>query len=186
MGVFSLLASGIIGGVLAILFDRGVRRMLAPTIIKRKLVVGQMSISTQVSYEPPDSFGSYVYWCVPIKIKASGMWNLLVSSIEDVRAFVTFVRCNKRFQTLWINPYTDDSSLVSLRIGTEREIGVAKVSQGVVRPYCSDELTPADILRGDEDILIELKAGDSTLGCWLFRESIVAGSMQKVAPVKTL
>ncbi len=178
MGWSELLVSGILGifgGILAIVFERQVRRMLAAKVIKRKLIIGHISKSIQEE-------GATVFWCIPIRVKAGIWWNLLVSGLEDVKALITFVQRKKQFQTVWINPNVDDSSLVILRIGTEREIGLAEESGGIMKRY--GEMMSNDVLVGDDDILLELRTGDTILGQWLFKKAIIAGSMQEVSPLK--
>jgi len=65
--------------------------MLAPTIIKQKLSVGNISKSE-----------SATFWYIPIQIKANIVWNLLVSSIEDVKAII--LRSGDTILGRWLFP----------------------------------------------------------------------------------
>ncbi len=53
----------------------------------------------------------------------------------------------------------------------------------MVRPYSYNYLSYPDVLT-DEDILLELKAGDTRLGRWRFKNAVVAGIVQTVTPIK--
>lgn len=166
--------SGFICGVLAIVFETGARRMLAPTIIKRKLIIGHISKSIE---------GNIICWYVPIHVKASRLYNFIVSSLDDVSASIVLSERKNRYSCSWINPGTFEDSAISLRIGTERSIGIAEQFSGsnIIRPYNDYQ---ASLSSEDEDIQLELKYGDAILGQWLFRKAIVGGIMQEVEPIK--
>jgi hypothetical protein len=148
--------------------------MLAPTIIKRKLIIGHISKSVEANN---------IYWYIRIHVKANPLYNFAVSSLDDVEASVTLIERKQRYDCLWINPHTTDDSAISLRIGTERNIGIAEqiIGSNIIRPYSNYQ---AALPSGDEDIQLELKYGDAILGQWLFRKAIVGGIMQEVSPIK--
>ena len=148
--------------------------MLAPIVIKRKLFIGNIRKSEQ-------KFGTF--WYIPIHVKANRMWNLLVSSIEDVKAIVTFINdkgIHCQYQATWVNPDIDDP-LIKLCIESERDVRLATISGGELKPI--NEIMD-DALTGNQDIQLELKSGDSTLGQWLFQKAIVEGSIMEVGATK--
>lgn len=171
--------AGFVGGLLASIFANGVRRMLAPVILRQKLSIGSISKSEEDKLFP--------FWYIPVYIKANAMWNLLVSNIEDVRATVLFIdrRSNKEvrrpFRATWVEPDIDSSS-ISLRIGGQYRVRVATVSSGALKPIGNIE---EDSLIGNQDIITELRTGDSSLGRWYFPNAITQGSMQAVTPTST-
>lgn len=186
MQELSLLASvvsGIIGGILAILFDRAIRRMIAPTIIKRKIQIGEISKSTYIPPLPES-------WYIPVHVKASIWWKLLVSKIDDVEPSITFIQyggLQTRVETVWLNPAgSADNPSISLGIGTKRKIGLVQIYNMALIPY--GQLPAAMVsnihLVGDYDILLELSSGDKKLGCWKFQKTIIGGSIQEVIPLR--
>jgi hypothetical protein len=170
------LGAGFVVGLLGSIFANGVRRMLAPVILRRKLSAGSVLKSEEDKLFP--------FWYIPVHVKAHTMWNLLVSSIEDVRATVVFIargsngEVRRPFHATWVEPDIDDSS-ISLRIGGQYRIRVATVSSGVLKPIGSIE---EDSLLGDQDITIKLRSGATFLGHWKFPNAITQGSMQQVSP----
>lgn len=169
--------SGFIAGLLASIFATGVRKMLAKIIISRKLYVGKIIKTKELSGTS---------WYIPVCVKANNMWNLVVSSINDVKAIITFVehKDNQELylpkQGAWINEI--DGSLDNLGIGTQRDIRFAEEGwDGILMPV---NWIAGEILRGNQDILLELKTGNTSLGCWLFQKAIVEGSTQEVSPIK--
>jgi len=161
-------------GVLAIIFVGGVRRMLAPIIIKRKLIIGHILKSIEAHN---------IFWYIPIHVKASSLYNFVISSLDDVTAAITLTERKQTYPCLWINPNMFDDSAISLRIGTKRDIGIAEqdIGSNIIKAYNDYQ---AALPSGDEDIQLELRYGDAILGKWLFRKAIVGGIMQEVAPIK--
>lgn len=167
--------SGLIGGILAIIVVKGVRSMLAPTIIRRKLIIGGISKSIE--------FG-IICWYIPIHVKANSLYVLAISKLDDVRASVTLLRHEQQFDCLWINPGVADDSRISLRIGTEHNIGIAEqyANNNIIRPYGNSRAT---LSSEDEDIQLELRYRDKMLGRWLFQNAIIGGIMQEVVPIRS-
>lgn len=150
--------------------------MLAKIIISRKLCVGKITKTKELSGTS---------WYIPICVKANNIWNLVVSSINDVKAIIIFIehkgnqelRLSK--QGAWINEI--DGSLDNLGIGTQRDIRFAEDIGGTLMPV---NRIAGEILKGNQAVLLELKTGDISLGRWLFQKAIVEGSMQEVSPIK--
>lgn len=161
---------------MASIFVAGGRRMLAPIIIKRKLSVGCLCKSEQKT----DSF-----WYIPVRVDANIIWNLLVSNLGEVKATIDFIEQNtkvsRHYQATWIDPNIDDA-LITLRIGSKREVRVAtETGTDVLKPI--DE-TQNDSLFGNQDIILTLTSSSNILGRWLFKRAMVEGVMQKISPVK--
>ena len=172
------LGAGFIGGLLASIFASGVRRMLASVILKKKLSIGTLSKSEEDKWFP--------FWYIPVYVKAHAILHLLVSNIEDVRATVVFIdrMSNKDvrlpFHATWVEPDIDDSS-ISLRIGGRYRVRVATVSGGALKPIGS---IGEDSLLGNQDIFLELKSGNTSLGRWYFPNAITKDYMREVSPTK--
>jgi len=141
------------------------------TSISEDIVIDGVCRSTQTQ-------GQYIYWCAPLHVKIDS----LGSDLEDVKAFVTFVRMNRTSQTAWLNPEGIlDSPYVTLGKGSEHEIALAIESHGVLSLYSQ----PAgEQSRGDDDILLVLKSRGAIVGRWSFQKAIMAGQMQQVKPVR--
>ena len=168
---------GFIGGLVASILVTGGRKMLAPIIIKRKLSVGCLCKSEQKT----DSF-----WYIPISVNANIIYNLLVSSVDDTKATITFIQqkeneeIRRQYQATWVNPDIDDP-LISLRIGTKRQIRLVEDSNDSLKPI--NEIRD-DSLSGNQDIVLKLDSGSNILGQWLFKRAIVEGVMQEVFSTK--
>jgi len=169
--------SGFIAGLLASIFATGVRRMIAPFIIRRKLYIGNITRGEELSG---------TYWYIPIHVRGNSLWNLLVSSVNDVKAIIQFIEHKDNGKTYlqkqgsWINEI--DGSLESLGIDTQRDIRITDDSSvGTLRPV---NAMRDEILEGNQDISLELRSGTISLGRWLFVKAIIAGSMQEVSPTK--
>lgn len=169
--------TGFVAGLFASIFATGVRKMLAPAIIRRKISVGAIKKPEKESDR---------YWRIPISVKANKVWILLVSSVDNVKAIINFIehKGNKKicrqYQATWINPDIDDP-LVSLHIGSEYEIRLAGGSDGILHPI--GEISD-DTLTGNQDVLLELRSDNIILGRWIFQKAIVAGSVQEISPIK--
>jgi hypothetical protein len=170
--------TGFIAGLLASIFASGIRKMLATFIVRRKLCIGHITKGIE-------STGTY--WYIPIIVKANSLWNLLISSVNDVKAIISFTErkenretVNLKKQGLWINEI--DGSLDNLGIGTQRDIRITEDSaDGILRPV--NEMT-GEILKGNQDISLQLKSGNASLGYWLFENAIISGFIQERIPVK--
>jgi hypothetical protein len=117
-----------------------------------------------------------VLWCIPLNVKA----NSLGSELKEVSAFITFVKMKKTNKTVWINPYTLDDSIITLQKGSEREIALVIESYGTLKPYCQTSSEENTLI--NDDIILELKTGSTTVGKWFFPNTIKNGCMQNVVP----
>ncbi len=151
--------------------------MLAPIIIKRKLSVGCLCKSEQKT----ESF-----WYIPLRVDANIILNLLVSSVEDTKATITFIQQKenevtpRQYQATWVNPDID-APLISLRIGTKREVRLAEDEHGRLKPISEIQ---DDGISGNQDIVLKLDSDSTILGQWIFKRAIIEGVMQKVYTVK--
>jgi len=172
----SILVSAI-SGFIAGLLSTGVRKMLAPLILPKKLHLGKIS--------PSDIDSNFPCWYVPLSVRANTCWNLIVSSIEGVRAYATFINrdSHEKVERLatWLEPDMDAPS-INLHIGGEYDLRIATMFGGVLRMIGGTD--QKDSLNGDYDIIITLRSGKKILGQWLFQKAIVEGSMQEVSPIK--
>jgi hypothetical protein len=123
--------------------------MLALPIIKRHLYIGNIKKLKEITG---------ISWCIPLYVKANKFWNLLVSSVNDVKAIIIFVKYEDDGKGYleksgsWINEI--DGSLSNLEIGTERDIRVAS-ENGVLIPV---NHLMGETLQGNQDIVLELKS----------------------------
>jgi hypothetical protein len=166
-----------ISGFIAGLLSTGVRKMLAPLILPKKLYLGKIS--------PSSIDSNFPCWYIPLSVRANACWNLIVSSIEGVRAYAMFINRDNNEKTerlaTWLEPAIDAPS-INLHIGGEYDLRIATISGGVLRMIEGTE--QKDSLNGNYDIMITLRNGKKILGQWLFQEAIVGGSMQEISSRK--
>lgn len=166
-----------ISGFIAGLLSTGVRKMLAPLILPKKLYLGKIS--------PSDIDSNFPCWYIPVSVRANACWNLIVSSIERVRAYATFINrdSHEKVERLatWLEPDIDAPS-INLHIGGEYDLRIATIFGGVLRMIEGTE--QKDILNGNYDIMITLRSGKKMLGQWLFEKAIVEGSMREISSRK--
>ena len=168
--------SGFIGGVLGALFVVGMRKMLASTVFRRKISVGNLYKRRA---------GDYDYWCICMIVNASSWWKMLAASLEDVRAVISFTGADgskERFTTAWVQPSTDAPS-ITLQIGGFYYTALVATMLG------GEQLSPLSGYTGklfldNQDIILELNCGGDSLGRWLYKDAIVNGVMQEVSPTK--
>ncbi len=164
---------GVSLGILAIGAERRlVGKMLTRPIMSRLITVGPIRRSIQ---------DSYVCWCIPLRVKASAWWNLLISNLVDVTASITFEQTKRTIPTVWINPNVADSARVDLQIGSEFEIGLTEEIGGTLRPY--GEMTGMGII-GNSDIVLELRTGSILVGRWKFLNAITESRMKQTTPTR--
>lgn len=151
--------------------------MLAPLILPKKLYLGKIS--------PSDIDSNFPCWYIPVSVRANACWNLIVSSIERVRAYATFINrdSHEKVERLatWLEPDIDAPS-INLHIGGEYDLRIATIFGGVLRMIEGTE--QKDILNGNYDIMITLRSGKKMLGQWLFEKAIVEGSMREISSRK--
>lgn len=177
MAILVSAISGFIAGLFASIFATGVRKMLAPFILPKKLYLGKIS--------PSNTDSNFPSWYIPISVKAKTWWNLIVSSMEGIKAYATFINQDTNDKTerlaTWLEPDIDDPS-ITLHIGGEYDLRIATMFGGVLRMIGGTD--QKDSLSGNYDIMVTLRTGKKILGQWLFQKAIVEGSMQEVSPIK--
>ncbi len=150
--------------------------MIAPTVFRRKLHIGAISKDT---YE----LSNDAYWYIPVEVKASNWWKLVVADIE-VRAIISYIDKDGIEQSpfaAWIETLTPVPS-VTLRIGSiDRGIIIAQADGNQLLPLNG---TMRTIFKDNQDIILELTSGKTILGRWRFPKAIVGGVMQEVSPIK--
>lgn len=146
----------ILGWVTGI-FSPGVRRMIAPKYFRKSLCIGNISLSDPV-------FGSY--WYISVESRTIPLWNLLVSSIRNVSATISYIDSKRGdrvvHSTYWLP--------LIYYIGLETDDKGNRVK--------------IDEQGGNKDIELELESGHTSLGKWLFKGAIIEGAMQEVSPIK--
>jgi hypothetical protein len=176
MAILVSAVSGFIAGLLASIFSTGVRKMLAPLILPKKLHLGKIS--------PSNANSNFPNWYIPVSVKAKTSWNLLVSSMEGIRAYATFINRdnNEKAERLatWLEPDIDAPS-ITLHIGGEYDLRIATIFGGVLRMVGGTD--QKDSLSGNYDIMVTLRSGKKILGQWLSQKAIVEGSMQEISPI---
>ena len=169
--------TGFIAGLLASIFATGVRKMLAPVVFRHKLHIGDITKCEQSQF--------FTYWYVPIEVKASGIWKLAVSNIEDVRATISYIESGGEGRTSIANWIEPRFSIPSINL----QIGGIYTGVWVATMRGDKQLVPLDgqtneSFLSDQDISLELNSGHTFLGRWVFLKAVVEGCIKEVSPTK--
>lgn len=164
--------SGLIGGFIASIFASGVRKMLAKLILPKKIRMGKILLSPEIIER------RFPFYYVLVTVKANCLYNLLVSSIEDVKGRISFVDKDntvRTYITTWWSPEIPMSS-VSLRNGSKYQLIIASLYGNVVKAIGSIDVE--DVLSESYDVYITLDSGIHTLVCWYYPLAIKNGVVQ--------
>jgi len=149
--------------------------MLAPTVFKRLLCIGSLTLH---------DFGFGPLWYIPIEVKGSKAWWLITTRIHNVRATLTFIDSINRSDRLTVSasPMDGVDDIMELEIDDKgKGIMVATQSGKILVPIYERDKMHKRFL-GNQDIVLELYSGHTSLGRWLFKGAIINGVMQEVDP----